>query len=173
MSTKQQGLTLVELMVTLAVAIVLLAVGMPLFTGVAANNRAVAEANALTAALKLARSEAVKRRVTVVVCSDDAGACGDAADWKDGWMVFVDENGNSVVDVDDEVLRTWAALSTESSITVTDGPTVAFQAAGDVAAQVTFELFNSAVTATDVNDKKRCTTVADSGQIRSTRGACP
>ena len=172
MSTKQQGLTLIELMVTLAVAIVLLAVGMPLFTGVAANNRAAAEANALTAALKLARSEAVKRRVTVVVCSDDAGACGDAADWKDGWMVFADNDADGAVD-SDEVLRTWEALSNESSVTVAGGPTVAFQAAGDVTAQVTFELFNSAVTATDVNDKKRCTTVAASGQIRSTRGACP
>ena len=103
MSTRQQGLTLIELMVTLAAAIILIAVGMPLFSGVAANNRATAQTNALVSAIKLARSEAVKRGANVSIAAV-------SSDWVNGWTVFVDANTNGAVDAG-EGLRSWEAIT--------------------------------------------------------------
>ncbi|MGB5743048.1 MAG: GspH/FimT family pseudopilin, partial [Sedimenticolaceae bacterium] len=131
MSSKQQGLTLVELMVTLAVAIILIAVGMPLFTGLAGSNRATTQANSLVSALKLARSEAVKRADSVTVCADNgAGACGDETDWVNGWLVHTDVNDSGGFDAGD-VLRTWDPLAASSSITVAGGTEVTFFATGE------------------------------------------
>lgn len=102
----QQGLTLVELAVTLAVAIVVLAVGIPVFSTMLANNRAAADTNALVTALQVARSEAVKRGQQVKVCAGNGTnsvptptACSDTNDWAKGLVVQVQSSG--------EVLRVW------------------------------------------------------------------
>lgn len=103
MSKRDQGFTLVELMVTLAVAIILIAVGMPLFSGVAANNRATAQANTYLGAFKLARSEAVKRATEVSVCAvadptANPVVCGANTDWVNGLLVFTDGGTAGSVD---------------------------------------------------------------------------
>jgi prepilin-type N-terminal cleavage/methylation domain-containing protein len=89
------GLTLIELMVTLVMAVVLLAVGMPAFRGLESGNRANVQTNGLVTALNLARSEAIARGVPVAVCArasaateDACGTHGDA--WGNGWLVLTD-----------------------------------------------------------------------------------
>lgn len=172
MNTRQQGLTLVELMVTLAVAIILIAVGMPLFSGVAGSNRATTQANNLVAALKLARSEAVKRAETVTVCSGSPLTCGGAGDWAGGWFVQTDTNGNGSIDAVD-VLRQWEALAATATVTVTGGASVVFLATGEANGNYTFELNDSDATGSAGGTALRCVTVTNSGQVRSARGACP
>src|SRR5215203_6364989 len=47
----------------------------------------------------LARSEAVKRNAHVVICAmSPAAPCGRAGHWHEGWIVFVDENGDALPD---------------------------------------------------------------------------
>jgi len=109
MKKKQNGLTLVELMVTLAVALALLLVGVPQFRTMLAGNRAAADANKLVVAMQLARSEAVKRNLPVSVCgkaSDGDNDC-DSGDWAEGIVVFVDGSGGTIgnVDVATDVVR--------------------------------------------------------------------
>ncbi len=58
----------------------------------------------------LARSEAVRRGVTVTVCpSSDGAACSadGSVDWSAGWIVFTDLDGDSVFDsgTDDRIQR--------------------------------------------------------------------
>ena len=170
MSTRQQGFTLVELMVTLAVAIILLAVGMPLFSGIVGSNRATTQANELVSALKLARSEAVKRGAEVIVCPAGDEACGE--NWTNGWFVHSDADEDGSLDPE-EVLRTWEALSASSTLDVTGGDSVAFQSTGDASGAFTFELDNADATGFDKDAAKRCITVTLSGQVRAARGACP
>ena len=62
------GVTLVELMVTIAVAAILLAVAVPGFRNLIVSNRLTATTNAFVAALNLARIEAVKRNARVTLC---------------------------------------------------------------------------------------------------------
>ena len=115
---KAQGLTLTELLITLAVAAVVLAMATPSLRDLMLDNRVTAQANAFLTSLNLARSEAVKRGLRVVVCNSTDGArCAGAEDWNGGWIVFVDRNENGQVDpdpdpaLDEPVLQVHGPLS--------------------------------------------------------------
>jgi type IV fimbrial biogenesis protein FimT len=93
-SIKCSGFTLVELMITLAIAGILVGVGIPSFNSTISSSRLTSYANELVTALNLARSEAVKRGVQVTVSRKGS----TSAQWESGWNVFVDFNGNEVLD---------------------------------------------------------------------------
>lgn len=94
MMKKHNGFTLIELMIVVALVAILAAVGVPSFREFIQNNRLATQANTFLTALKLARSEAVKRGVNVVVCaSNDQTQC--AGTWNNGWILFVDGNGDN------------------------------------------------------------------------------
>ena len=176
MGKKQQGLTLIELMVTLAVAIILIAVGMPLFTGIAANNRAIAQTNAMVSAMNLARNEAVRRGTPVAVCASTAPlptaspACATSSPvWTNGWFVFTDDDLDGVVDTGETRLRMWDALSVNATVTATGNEWVTFDNAGAADGLHTLQLGQSDATGTAA----RCVTVTGPGNIRMKRGTCP
>lgn len=101
-----RGLTLIELMVTIAVLAIVLAIGVPSFQGAMNSSRLSSAANELTSALHLARSEAIKRNRTVLLCrSENLTSCADDAQWN-GWIVFVDTDGDGVVDVGEDIIKT-------------------------------------------------------------------
>ncbi|NKF23165.1 prepilin-type N-terminal cleavage/methylation domain-containing protein [Solimonas sp. C16B3] len=74
--TTQNGLTLVELVVTLAVAAILLAVAVPAYTNLMVSGRLTTTANDFVAALNQARAEAVRRNTTVIFCSNSSAENG-------------------------------------------------------------------------------------------------
>jgi len=105
-----RGFTLVELMVTLVVFGVLLGVAVPNFSTFTASSRVSSAANDLLLNLGYARSEAVKRGSFATLCATANGtACG--TNWSQGWMVFLDGNGDGSLDTGEEVLRRTEALS--------------------------------------------------------------
>ncbi len=65
-----RGFTLIELMVTLTVAAILLAIAVPSFTYLTVSSKLTTTANDLVAALNVARSEAIKRNTVVNVNAD-------------------------------------------------------------------------------------------------------
>ncbi len=82
------GFTLFELMVTLAVAALILSLGVPGFRSFIQNNRATTHTNDLVTALNLGRSEATRRGASVLLCSSSDGAtCSGSNDWSSGWIV--------------------------------------------------------------------------------------
>lgn len=87
-----RGFALTELMATLSVSAVLLAVSVPVFNQTMVSNRLTAYANDMFATLTLARSEAIKRNRRVVLCksSADGQTCAGMGGWEQGWIVFVD-----------------------------------------------------------------------------------
>ncbi|WP_290870676.1 GspH/FimT family pseudopilin [Aquabacterium sp.] len=97
-----RGFTLVELMVTLAIVVILATVGVPAMSQFLVTQRAKADADSLAAALRLARTEAVKRSGPVSICPLPANfnpaspACVSTTttDWSHGWMVFVDHDNS-------------------------------------------------------------------------------
>lgn len=98
----QRGFTLVELMITLAVVAILVALAAPPFQSFVENNRSVTATNEFLSALTLTRSEAVKRdRVTVLCASSDGATCTGA--WNEGWIAFEDANGNGALDGGEEI----------------------------------------------------------------------
>lgn len=102
------GFTVVELMITLVIAAVLLALAAPAFTDLIANNRMRAEVFALRGLLMEARSEAVTERNNVTVCpSNDGLDCSD--DWNEGYIAFFDTNTDGTVNAGERVVLAQTA----------------------------------------------------------------
>ncbi|MEM9401987.1 MAG: GspH/FimT family pseudopilin [Pseudomonadota bacterium] len=102
----QNGFTLIELIVTMAIAAIVLSVGVPTFRGTIANNAMIADANRFVTSVNLARSSAVKfqRDATICVSTDWNNAvptCTGGSDWSAGWIVFVDKDRDNTVDADE------------------------------------------------------------------------
>ncbi|MDE2565153.1 MAG: GspH/FimT family pseudopilin [Burkholderiales bacterium] len=92
------GLTLIELMVTIAVAAILMATAVPSFQAMIQRNRVVTEANSLVSDLQYARSEALKQGLPVSLCvSADGSTCLGANTWHSGWIVFVDTAASGTI----------------------------------------------------------------------------
>lgn len=82
-----QGFTLIELMVTIAVIALIAAVASPAMVTLMNSNRLSSTAGELTAAIQLARAEAIRRSAPVVVCgSNDGVTCTAGAAWR-GWAM--------------------------------------------------------------------------------------
>jgi type IV fimbrial biogenesis protein FimT len=105
MSRRQvAGFTLLELMVTISIMAILLAVALPSFQGSLRSNRLATTSNELLASLSLARSEGIRSTRGGGVCASANGtSCG--ADWNQGWMVWTEKDGDGVYDNDETVVR--------------------------------------------------------------------
>ncbi|BCX88542.1 type IV fimbrial biogenesis protein FimT [Methylomarinovum tepidoasis] len=125
MFSRATGFTLIELMVTVAMAAIVLTVGVPSFQALVKNNRLTTAANELVGALNLARSEAIKRGVRVTVCkSADGASCATSGNWEQGWIVFTDEDNDAAYDSASEtLLRVQEAI--EGQLTMTGNTNVA------------------------------------------------
>jgi type IV fimbrial biogenesis protein FimT len=141
-----RGYTAIELLFTVAIAALVLALAVPNFRNFVLNNRAAEEANALIGALAMARSEAVTRGIPVSVCSStDNVSCADDPDWSTGWIVFTDANAPlGSVDAGaqpDTVLRALPPLR-DGSVLAADANFVSYGANGflTTAAGVDFDL---------------------------------
>ncbi|NOX76092.1 MAG: prepilin-type N-terminal cleavage/methylation domain-containing protein [Gammaproteobacteria bacterium] len=117
------GFTLIELIVTLAIGGIVMSIGVPSFIGMTRDNRLISQTNELVANINLARSEAVKRGVRVVLCrSADPSASppscgGNANTWTTGWIVFADANNTGAyVAADDTLIR--VGQPADSALTV-------------------------------------------------------
>jgi type IV fimbrial biogenesis protein FimT len=116
-SAPAAGFTIIELMVTLTVAGILLAVGIPSFQQIIANNRLTGQANELVAALTLARSQAITTNRAVSFCratNDIVTICsGAVGDWE-FWIV---RNAAGAVIRRGDVSTHGGAIVTRSTLT--------------------------------------------------------
>jgi len=116
----QNGFTLIELMVTLSVAIIVLSVGVPNYRGFVQDSLLVTQSNSFHSAIALTKSEAIKRSNRVTLCpSSDGTNCTGGTVWSNGWIVFTNPNGNAAVEAGEEILQVGAALTGGSSLSGT------------------------------------------------------
>ncbi|PHS30719.1 MAG: pilus assembly protein FimT [Methylophaga sp.] len=115
---KIQGFTLLELMITLAIAAIMVTIGIPSFMGLIRDSRMTTNANDFFTALSYARSEAAMRNVEVIIQSKSSVDL----DWKDGWDVYIDTDDSGDFDIaNDELLKTHDALPNRYTLTANSG----------------------------------------------------
>lgn len=119
---KQSGFTLIELMITLVIGAILLTQAVPSFMTTIQNNRLTTYTNDIVSDINLARSEAVKRGLRVVLCrSADPSAttptCGGTANtWTTGWLIFADADADGTFSAGDTLVR--VGLPVEGGTTI-------------------------------------------------------
>jgi len=118
MKQHETGFTLIEMMVTVAIAAILASLAIPSFRTMLVKRAVVAAADTMVTDFRYARSEALKRSNLVSLCASSNGTTctGAGAAWKDGWIIFIDANGNGAWDAGDEILRVQQAFDSIASI---------------------------------------------------------
>lgn len=112
------GFTLLELIVTVVIASIVTAIAIPSMRTFTQNDRLITNVNTLIGHLAYARSEAVKRSQQVSVCaSNDASTCSGT--WSDGWIVYIDADGDNSFTAGEEVLRAQQDLGSGNTLTAT------------------------------------------------------
>jgi len=171
-----RAFTLIELMVTIAIAAVLLMVVIPSLTTFQRNAELTSITNNLIAALNVARGEAMKRNGFTFV--EPLGAGGN---WNGGFRVYVDQNLNMTFDeaTDISILKT-EAVSPYITITGTDTATGATaylmfdaqgysktKARGWPAATLALTIARNDVTGSELLRQTRKVKIANTGRVVS------
>ena len=108
--TGAAGLTLVELLTTLAVAGILVTTASGGAAHLVDQHRASAALNQMLGAIRFARHAAVTHRSSATLCPADGArgqeqTCGRRNTWHNGALVFLDGNANGHFDGGDVLLR--------------------------------------------------------------------
>lgn len=175
---RSAGFNLVELVVTMTIAAILMAMGVSSYKYVMNSERVSSEVNALLGDMQYARSEAVRQGQPVSVCPSQGGAQCDAnsTTWQNGWIVFSDLNGNGSFDQNvDVVLQKQAAFTSHDTLVPSDNNvfSITFNRDGfttnipsaDMNTGVTFRLNTSPA----ISQWERCLNIAWVGIIATQR----
>ena len=129
---QQHGFTLVELLVTISVLAILLAIAVPSFESIRLSNRLTSYAGALASSSQLARTEAIKRNAAVTLCSSANGtSCDASGGWEAGWVVI---SGATVI-------QRQQAIDAGYRLADSGGAnSIAFESTGVGATQATFTI---------------------------------
>ena len=116
---RQQGLTVVELLIILAAIAIVVMISVPGSTVVLEHYRLKAASSDLAGSLNMAKQEAMSRNSTVKVCPSSNGRfCRTDGDWNHGWLVYSDGNGDGTVQ-EIEFIEAFAAPSQKVRIVAT------------------------------------------------------
>ena len=172
-----KGFTLIELIITIAIAAIVMAIGVPAFQDMIRNNRIISQTNDVMSALSFSRSEAIKRGRPVVICKSSGGAgCATSGNWDQGWMIFVDTDNNAAVNSGEEILRVHDALTGGNTLEgngnvatyisySSDGVTRLKNGGGFQSGTLTFGLCNS-------SKQKNTILISDTGRARIEKVTC-
>ncbi len=96
---RQRGFTLVEQIITLAVAAILVSIAIPSMAHLMTRSATRTTEDALFAAAHLARTQAIMHNTHALLCpSVDGRHCSHDTDWEQGWIVALDKNRDNRVD---------------------------------------------------------------------------
>ncbi len=188
MKTYIRGVTLLELMVTVAVLGILLAVMVPSMKGMLEASGLKSNGDVFARSVAYARTEASTLHEQVVICpSTDRSTCAASGDYEIGMIIFTDKNANGSFDP-----GTGSCLPTEECLVryiepLSSGYTL--RVGGVAAKRIIFNGFGEhennsdglfylcAPGADKVNDQNSSYTIriSGSGSVGSTKGTlvCP
>lgn len=111
----QHGFTFFEALIVLVILGIALAMGVPTLQDSILRSRVVNDAGSFLTTLIYARTQAITGGNNVVVCaSSDKTTC--TGNWKQGWIVYRDDNADGALDNNETILRKHGGLD---KVTVT------------------------------------------------------
>lgn len=150
------GFTLIELIVTLAIAGILMSIGLPNLASMTAEMRAKNAAFEFVGDIMSARSEALKRNDSVLINAK-------SANWANGWQVIT--STSSTVIRDRKALPLGITLTPSNAAT-----TITFDSTGQVSGLTSALKFQ--FDTTDSSAKARCIVMTPTGAARTKSGVC-
>lgn len=170
------GFTLVELLVTISIVAIMLAIGLPSFHSALRSNRLATTTNEVIASASLARTEAIRTTLGGGICATDDGvSCGD--DWAQGWLVWADGGTTNfgVLDDEDDIIRVidpHPQMDLSATNALGDVTSISFDARGrSRQGLVAFTI--APVNCPSGQELVRTVTFNPVGQLTTARGACP
>ena len=156
------GFTLVEMMVAISVMAILTTIAIPSYQSTITSTRMRSEIGALLADLNFARSEAVKRGLSINICppTSTGTACNPGiTDWSSGWVVLNTS----------QPLRISAGVTHGDKLIATTGTAPTFTPAG-------YSFFSGTFTLHDSNDditQRRCINFSVGFLVTQAGALCP
>lgn len=115
---RQNGFTLIELMIAVGLTGLLLSMAVPALDIFVSNARQTGAINDFVSTIHQARSTAVTTNTRVTICPSAGGTNCENVDWNDGWIVFSDPDSDRTVDTGETIIAVSGAvdgLTLESS----------------------------------------------------------
>lgn len=164
---------MIELLIAIVLAGILATLAVPNFTSFIANNRSESMAATLSNALRLARSEAVKRgyRVSLCAANSDFTQCEPApTTWGNGWLIFLNKNQVTTPAAATDIIQVFQS-SDKYPLTASQA-IASFESTGFAESSTA----NMTVVISPTNcsgNNRRTVTVKNTGRVTVTRSACP
>jgi type IV fimbrial biogenesis protein FimT len=90
------GFSLVEIMITLAIAVILVLVAVPQYQSTIQSQKTSSGINNLLNDLEFTRSEAIKEGQFVSICVSSGGtSCTTSSTWDQGWIVYTNPSASN------------------------------------------------------------------------------
>ncbi len=162
-----KAFTLLEMLTAMAIVSVVLGVGIPLVSDTVERNKTDNAKSTMMNAIVAARSEAVSRNQGVVLCTSSSGTACAQGNWEDGWIAYVDENGNGFKDIAEPVVSVYTIASNTTLRSDAANPfSLVFLSDGSVTADGDFRVCG----ADQEIDKGYSVIVGATGRPRSSKG---
>lgn len=172
------GFTLIELMVTIGIAAILLALALPSFTESIRANRVSTATNQTLATFNFARAEALRAKSNAWVCPSNDSRTDCGTNWSQGMVVWTDENGDGIRTPATEIKR---VIEPQDGVTFTFPATtpIGFDDRGRAVeksgSSVTVRSFNFSMKAATCKPgayNARSFDINRIGRVTATRGVC-
>lgn len=130
-----RGFSLIEILACLTVMAVLAVLALPNLLAPLAGARLSALASEFAAATDLARSEAVRRHINVVICPrSSTGSCqSSATNWSQGWLLYADADADDLLDSTEIRLQERAGMPSDTTVGSGSAAPLVFIASGELA----------------------------------------
>ena len=117
-----QGITLIEMMIVIVILSILLAIAVPNFSNLILSNQISGHASDFIDTLRIAKTESNAKLTPVTVCvrNNNGDDCDAAATWSNGWIAFLDNNGDTTVDNGETIIYEYEALGQQITVNTED-----------------------------------------------------
>ncbi|GGW86060.1 GspH/FimT family pseudopilin [Alteromonas halophila] len=144
-----RGLTLLEMLITLAISAILLTVVAPNVQSILAANRVTSDINNISALTQQARFSAINEQQTILLCpTTNYSNC--TSSWANAKMIFADSNGNGSRDNSEPLIATTDPLSKTNRLSGISG-SLTFEENGGISRAATITICPSGGEAKDAS----------------------